>query len=799
MASPMRKRVPLWLPLSLVAVSVVLLLAASRVRHIDALTELAGGAEVQVDATSPTGLAGGVRKLVRPDPLEASFEWIVQAQLALGDTEGRLRRTTYDNAPVGREVERAAPYRWWLMALARVESLFSDRPVVLSVERVARWSDPLLHGLLIIVVGFVVARGLGGWAAGLTAMALAGLFPLAGRFVAGQPDDYGLALGAAVLSLLCLAAGQRGGRDVPDAARGWWVAAGIAGGMAGWIQPVMLLVVLGGVGIGGAAATWWYPRVVASANWRLWSLAGLAMWLVGFVVEAVPDRVGAIVLHGMHPLQGAAWWAVGELLILLQRWRSGETMRSLRLRVRLGAAVIIVPAAVIWGDWFARTGGERTAQRLSNLPETGLTTGMWEWLGQGGVGVVAALLPLLLVGALLTWRWRRGGEERADILLVLGPLLVALTLAAWHLREAALLNVTMLVALAVVGSERFAGSWRGWPDRTLLAAGVVVAVILGFSTVAPKGGRVADGVVNETELQVLLERDLAHWLAQRVGDDRPVVLAPLTSSVSFYYYGGFGVLGTPHAGNHFGFAAAVRIAGASSPDEARVLAEGRNLRFIILPSWDPFPEEYVRLGTSDSAKSLIGMLQGWMPPRWLRPVAYPMPEAGGIGRHSVAVFEVVEVQEQALALARLFDYFLETQRRQESMQLAHALQQVAPNQVEALLARAQLAIAREDANEFAATLERLLPAVQQGEDEELTWDRRTALVLVLMQARQAPLVRRQLEQLRAEATEAELRSLSATRLYQLLVVGRVLGEPIADPALEALARRLLPPDLRERL
>jgi len=74
------------------------------------------------------------------------------------------------------------------------------------------------------------------------------------------------------------------------------------------------------------------------------------------------------------------------------------------------------------------------------------------------------------------------------------------------------------------------------------------------------------------------------------------------------------------------FAAAVRIAGATSPDEAQAVAQSRGLNYIVLPSWDSFLDEYARLASGKAEHSLIALLHQWRAPRWLRPVPCHLAE-----------------------------------------------------------------------------------------------------------------------------------------------------------------------------
>ena len=122
----------------------------------------------------------------------------------LANGESRVRSVAYENAPQGRAVDLASPYRWWLGLLARGDHLVTGRPIGLSVERVALWADPLLQAILLIVGTCVVAWQFGGMAAALFSICVVSFFPFAGEFLPGMPDDRGLAQTLLVFSLLAI-------------------------------------------------------------------------------------------------------------------------------------------------------------------------------------------------------------------------------------------------------------------------------------------------------------------------------------------------------------------------------------------------------------------------------------------------------------------------------------------------------------------------------------------------------------------------------------------------------------------
>src|SRR4051812_46384220 len=104
--------------------------------HVRRIEYISGLAEppVAVDATTPTGYAGGMRRLIVPEHNNDSYQWLAQTQQMLAEKEWRVRHVSYDNAPFGREVRTPSAYRWWLGLVAWCDHSVSGRPLGLAVE-----------------------------------------------------------------------------------------------------------------------------------------------------------------------------------------------------------------------------------------------------------------------------------------------------------------------------------------------------------------------------------------------------------------------------------------------------------------------------------------------------------------------------------------------------------------------------------------------------------------------------------------------------------------------------------------
>jgi hypothetical protein len=264
-----------------------------RVRHLEYIAT-AAGSPVDIDPTSPTGYAGGVRQFIPGDRDIGSLEPIAQTQQMFARGEWRVRHVDYDNAPGGRPVWSSSPYRWWLGAVAIADHVTSDRPLGAAVERAARVADPLLQLVLLIVTVIFAARFFGPLAAALLSIGIAAMVPLSGAFIAGHPGSVGLAAIVALWSILPLLIGGVEKRDEKTVRRNYF-AAGIIGGFGLWLDVGGELPVLGGIALGGLFAAWQNRRVDEQSRpelpWRMWAAGGAVACLLAYAAEFLPDQV----------------------------------------------------------------------------------------------------------------------------------------------------------------------------------------------------------------------------------------------------------------------------------------------------------------------------------------------------------------------------------------------------------------------------------------------------------------------------------------------------------------------------
>jgi hypothetical protein len=775
-----------------------------RVQRIEYVTGLAGPASAPDfrDPKSATGYASGQRELIIPERIEDSFHWIAQTQQMLARGELRVRHVDYENPPAGHDVTWASPYRWWLGVVAWVDHSVTGRPIGLSVESAAVYADPLLQLLLILVASAFTAWRFGRFAAMLVSVGLLGAFPFASSFLPGMPRQAGFAAACAFGSILAILAGASAGK----AARPWFILAGIVSGIGLWISVSIGVSTILGIAAGALLAS-----MVPGAEelpWRTWSLVGGWTVFAAYLLEFFPDHMASWSVGSVHPLYGIAWFGLGELILRASSWiRRERAPWALRdyLMVAFGAAfVAIIPFVMRKTGSSGFLARDLEWARLSGLPGSPVAVSSGAWLLHDGLTLAAwaTLLPLAALGASawIALRSATAASTRSMIALALGPAVVALAFATRQLSWWGVFDATILAVLvaAAAGGWKRAGVQTAW----LLVAVVLAFAVPGVARMRPGGFAGQGTVLTPSESEQLVERHLAHWLAARTGEPGIVVFAPPNETTTLCFFGGLRGIGSFAADNSLGFGNALAIAGARTMEEAQDDLHARGVRYIVIPSWDPFFDEfaqrYLVKALAGRTSLIIDELRRWNLPPWLQAVPYQMPVGGGFEGQSVLVFEVVDPQTPAAAAGRLAEYLVETGNLDAAAESAERLKRF-PGDVGALAALAQVETARGDADSARQTLASLLGRLSSGGDRYLPWDRRVSLSVVLARAQRFDLARAQVQRCVSDVNEERLRSLSTGSLYDLLVLAHSFGVQIADARLRDLALELLPGDLRSRI
>jgi len=807
MSNPTQRPSRFWLLVPACALGFILWADAARVARVAFVSDFSQP-EAAIDPASPTGYADAKRWLIVPEHDNPTYQWIQETQLMLSRGDWRVRSVNYENAPFGRPVHSASPYRVWLVTVAWGAHCLTGKPLALCVERAALFADPLLHGAVLVLAALFVAWRFGSFAAALVSVGLAAFFPLAGAFLPGVANDFGLELAVTLAGVLLVVAGSMASSRAPR----WFFVAGAVGGCGLWISAMGQVPIIVGLALGGfLAATLNRARRGQSSEtaqgalpWRAWAVGGAATSLVAYLIEYYPwhmdfePRVNS-------PLYGLAWLGLGELLTrYATRMNGGAPRRSVPVLIVIGlsaAALALVPL-VLW-----RTGNrgfladDLLSARLTHLPDGVVATNLYSWIlrdGQAGAFAAACLpLSLLVPAAYLLLRGSTGASYRSAIAIALGPVAVSLAFAAarirwWNTLDASLLALLAptIAALAAVSRPRMGR----WVAATLM--GLVLVFSLAHLVPRPPGGS-KEFVFTRAEVEGLYERKLAHWISDHTGAEGATLLAPPYRTSSLCFYGGLRGLGTQSWENSDGLAAAFHIVTSMTQDEARTVITEREVTRLVLPSWDSDLDDFARLrvkNPDDAFVSVLHKTDGGIF-GWLRPIPFELPPVAGFEDRSVLVLEVTDDTDTATVRSRLVEYLLEMHQVDQAAYAAQSLVRY-PTDLGSQVALAQLAAARGDQEGFKRALSSVASGLSKGSDRSMATYRRASLAVVLAIGGRTDLSRAQVKRCYHELDAPKMRSLTTESLYHLLVLGRRYGLSLEDPTLHALSLKLLPEKLR---
>jgi hypothetical protein len=823
-----RPPVRLWVIALLGALVFVAVDTVVRSRHIERLSGRYGEMvdPPAVDPTSPTGYALGRRSMSYPEAGLDSLHWVMQTQAMFATGTWRIRHVDYDNAPAGREVHWASPFHWWLGMLAWCGHGLTGEPVGLAVERAALYADPMLLGLVLLTLVPLAARRFGPTAATFMAVGMVAAFPFYLFFMPAYADHHGLAEAGALMVVLFLLAGGGGCVRVSDvgagagdfsewlptprAARRWFAASAVAGGIGLWISAAGLVPVLIGVGAGALGAGWLVRKPASPQSWRLeptlwrwWGVVGGATSFAAYLLEYFPSHLG-FRLEVNHPLYALAWLGAGELLCRVTRaftgggaaFKSGEKVGW----ALAAAAVALLPGVILFTKSATFIVADPFVWRLHVQAITEFESMASYLAGRSfSLGLLANCLPALLVVPAGGLALSRGVPRWGKALLVLAlmPALLFLVMTGaqvrWWGMAYALLFAVLAVQFALLerpGAGRGAArAWRLGCALVFLPGAIQAVRAIGLGT-----------EITQDDIRSLAERDLAHWLRLRLGRDPAVVISSPATTTTLIYYGGLRGLGTLYWENREGLKHAAAIFAAPSPDQAQALIRRYGVTHIVLVSWSPFTEDYVRLylglagGEPLPANAFIqGLLHGQGVPPWLRLIPYQLPGHPALKGETVLVFEVTPAQAPDAKAVHMTAYLVEMGR----MDLAARMEPVLAGFPHSLPALAMLAYVQGKSGEagaLAATVDRIL--ADQPPARDLPLEDRIRLATVLAAGGRADFAQSQLEQGLAELDERSLRRLTTGTLRDLLILGERLGVQIPDPRLRRLAAELLPPSMR---
>ncbi len=680
----LRRPAPWWLP-ALALALVLTFLGVDSARRLEAVAAVSAvrptGAPMPVpDVASPSGFAAGQHRLILPATATDGYHWLLQTERQLAGGGLRIRGTSADNAPAGREVHWSSPPRWWLATLTRVrQAARPDLDAGRALEQVAAGSGAMALALLLVALTPLLSWRLGPGPAAFFALAWVGVFPLYETFLVGVVDHHGIVAMAALVGVLVVVIAGGGwvrdgadsalpGLPLPDvrSARRWFAAAGVVSGLGLWLSAATMIPVVMATAVGAVATRWvglrrgedsaglgdparpvreGSPARAEPELWRLWALAGCATSLLAYAVEYAPSHMG-LRLEVNHPLYALAWLGLGDVVtrVWCRDWR----------RIAGGLFLAAAPAMVVLatrGSSFLLADPSLRSLHLGGIREfQGLASHL------AGVSPPQALLSvsaLPVAAVLLLWMaWRAMGSQvrpadTARLVVAATPAAVLTGLALWQVRWLPTASA-LLLALAVTSLALGASGAPGWTGggvaggpRRGVATALLVLVLAPFPLATAVFPWRAGYPVGQEAPQIVA-RDAAHRLRAEVGEGPVVVAAPPTTTTWMIWFGGFRGLGTLYWENREGLRAWEAIASAPTEAETRGLLASRGVTHVLVPSWEP-------IGFAGSPPGfLAGAVAGGGHPAWLVPLPFPDADAPAFRGLTVRVFRVASSGQGAV-------------------------------------------------------------------------------------------------------------------------------------------------------
>ncbi len=650
----------------------------------------------------PEGIAAspGIRphEITLPIASVDSCWWILHTEAMLRAEDWRVRESTRDNAPFGREVHWSSGLLWILAGLAWLIHLSSGLGIGESVQHAALLAGPLMLVGFVLVFAVLTARRWGGATGGFMALALATLSPLDGLFRVGEADHHGivtcLSLGCA-LAVIAAGAGRvsRTGQSVsPHAlvpslasARRWMVLSGLLGAGGLWVSAATMVPVFMGISLGALLASQLnrIPRTNDATEtrpdlWRLWGMSGALGSLAFYLLEYAPHNFGWR-LEVNHPLYAIAWLGGGDLLARSCAWvERGRFATTTRARIAAACSLLglsALPIVILAGGvrvfslqdaflWSLHTDYIREFLPLFRIYEGANWTTVVENI---------PIWPVLILPAIRLFM-TRGISSSATAVLALA-LCACLPLTGLSLAQIRWFSVgqTLWLAVPVV----LITSWRSGEIRLgkpYLAGGALCFVAgLGLFPAFSISRWQPAKVLNIEEAITLVVRDVAWKLREQAGNKQINVLSGPTTTTLLSFFGDTQGVGTLYWENLAGLKAAGAIYGAESDEKALALCREHAVTHIVIFSWDAFAQPYARLhhGRSADAKTddcfVNTLLNAETPPTWLRPLPYIMlPQLAQKG-HWVHIFEVKPEQSRAESFFHLGLYLEQMERANDAL------------------------------------------------------------------------------------------------------------------------------------
>lgn len=640
-------------------------------------------ASPDTEAAAMASHPGNRNWMLAADAFDARW-WILHAEDAARDGRWRVRMTTRDNAPQGREVHWSSSLHWLVRIMAGARRLATRDPIEASFAWTARWAGPFQWLLGAGVLGALAVRGFGWNLGGFLVLCMACCTPVAELFRAGEVDHHGIVALFLLGMLLSLLSGLM--RASP-ANRRWFSLSGFFGAAAMWVSAPTTILALVACGLGALASLAIGGRPSAFAadaagGWRRWGIAGAAGCMFFYLLEYFPGAMGWR-LEVNHPVYALAWLGASELLSRLYCKcgnKEGAFLHGGRKAwpmVALASGAIVLPAlltgycgASVFAlrDPFLRLVHARII--LEDLP-------LWTNLKGGagwGLWVAYILWPVAgLTAASLTRSVPVPRQRRLAVVFCAVAALFLECVAIVQMRWIGIASSFWIASLAVSIATRASAERPRPPSRGVQALSLLLFAVMASAQVKTfarlRDLREMRDHIPAAYIFPTLLRDIAHRIQSHYESQRLLVLSDPTSSTDLAFFGNLPVMGTLYWENGRGLHRACEILASATEAVAKSRIQAEGVTHIVLPNWDPMADPRIcaeLLSASESPATDTGeffahLLSDKSFPDWLRPFAFPVhPGLVASPGQDIMILEVNFAQSPAAAALSRGYYYAES-------------------------------------------------------------------------------------------------------------------------------------------
>ncbi|MDX6766823.1 MAG: hypothetical protein SFU85_08525 [Candidatus Methylacidiphilales bacterium] len=547
--------------------------------------------------------------------LEAdSYYWLCYARQMLREGDWRIRQSTADNSPMGREVHWSQSVSWILAALAWVMMALGEANPVHALEKGAVIYQPLALLMGSCGIGWIVFRWLGLVPSILFLTSLVVPSNILQTFHPLRPDHHALqAIGIACAALFWARAGggwicaasSRSARSASQPmvafsppglreAQYWMGAAGLCCGLLFWINALSALPTW--LALCAAFAVSQHTAITGRRKETDDSQVGpdLARWfgtsaalasLACYFMEYFPNHL-VVPLEANHPLYALMAWASGEALRTLARFReSNERVLIWQSVIWLSLASLPLVLLAFGGEslWKIKEPVHVTWLRFTSELDSwavAYSRNPWE-LAVKNFGPAVAALAVWLVAVWVKPVSHLGVRALLGPAFLTGGYLVASLVQVRWMSQFSMVSWLMVVlSVAIWWKPRISiRNGCGWAMLTLALFWIISEMVYvheynqrslmgrGYSVILKK---------------FTVEKHMALELAGHLKPDSARILCHFGLAPALRYYADFPVVASLYWENTEGMRFTAAVLSAAKDERAKALLEERGITHVAV-------------------------------------------------------------------------------------------------------------------------------------------------------------------------------------------------------------------------